>query len=315
MSSNLSRRSLLTAAAGLTASLAAPQNPALAMQPVKRSAGPRMKLSLAAYSFRDYMASSRGGKVTPPKNKDRNLDLLTWVDWCATQDLDGVELTSYYFPAQVTHEFLMELKRRCCVNGLDITSGAIANKFTLPAGPKLDEQFVYSEEWMQHYAKLGVGPIRFFAGVPEKGVSDEEAIYKNAIPALKKACEIAGKYGVFVALENHDYLSRVERILPIIEQVDSPWFGINLDTGNFDSDDPYRDIEKIAKYAVTVQVKAEIHPRGKKGHAEPADFSRLIKILRDANYRGYVVLEYEAKEDPYTAVPKHLASLRKLISA
>jgi sugar phosphate isomerase/epimerase len=285
------------------------------MKPLERAAATRMRLSLAAYSFRDYMPNSRGGKTTPPKNKDKNLDLLTWVDWCAKQDLDGVELTSYYFPATVTDEFVMELKRRCRVNGLDITSGAIANKFTLPAGPKLDEQFAYVEEWLKIYAKLGVGPIRFFAGVPEKGTSDEEAIYKNAIPALRKACEMAGKYGIFVALENHDYLSRVERILPIIEQVDSPWFGINLDTGNFDSDDPYRDIEKIAKYAVTVQFKTQVHPGGKKGNAVDADYSRLVKILRDAGYRGYVVLEYEGKEDPYAAVPKQLAEIRKAINA
>ena len=40
---------------------------------------------------------------------------------------------------------------------------------------------------------------------------------------------------------------------------------------------------------------------------------RLVGILKKANYRGYVVLEYEAKEDPFTAVPRHLKELRQLI--
>jgi|TARA_B110000495_G_C22751826_1_gene440475 hypothetical protein len=44
-----------------------------------------------------------------------------------------------------------------------------------------------------------------------------------------------------------------------------------------------------------------------------ADISRLIGILKKANYRGYVVLEYEAKEDPFTAVPRYLKELRQLI--
>jgi len=39
----------------------------------------------------------------------------------------------------------------------------------------------------------------------------------------------------------------------------------------------------------------------------------LVGILRDARYRGYVALEYEARENPKTAVPKYLKELRKLI--
>ena len=44
-----------------------------------------------------------------------------------------------------------------------------------------------------------------------------------------------------------------------------------------------------------------------------ADLAKVIGILRDANYRGYVALEYEAAEDANVAVPRHLAELRKLI--
>ena len=41
--------------------------------------------------------------------------------------------------------------------------------------------------------------------------------------------------------------------------------------------------------------------------------SRLIGILKKAKYHGYVVLEYEAKEDPFTAIPRYLKELRELI--
>ena len=50
------------------------------------------------------------------------------------------------------------------------------------------------------------------------------------------------------------------------------------------------------------------------GEDTPADYARLMKILREANYRGYLIFEYEEDEDPYTAIPKHLPELRKLIS-
>ncbi|MCS6863319.1 MAG: sugar phosphate isomerase/epimerase, partial [Abditibacteriales bacterium] len=88
-------------------------------------------------------------------------------------------------------------------------------------------------------------------------------------------------------------------------------FGVNLDTGNFRSADPYADLAKVAPYAVNVQVKTEIAPAG--GKRTEADLPRIIAILRQVGYRGYVVLEYEAAEDPRTAVPKWVEALRKLV--
>ena len=50
------------------------------------------------------------------------------------------------------------------------------------------------------------------------------------------------------------------------------------------------------------------------GEREPADLGRIIGILRDANYSGYITLEYEGKEDPYKAIPKYLSELRTEIT-
>ena len=90
----------------------------------------------------------------------------------------------------------------------------------------------------------------------------------------------------------------------------SKFFGVNLDGGNFRTDDPYRDMAVIAPYAINAQVKVSIFRDGKK---EAADLERVIKILRDADYRGYVVLEYEEK-DPLGEIPGYLRRLRELIS-
>src|SRR5262249_23337488 len=71
------------------------------------------------------------------------------------------------------------------------------------------------------------------------------------------------------------------------------------------------DLVRLAPYAVVVQLKTEIQRTGKK--KEDADLGRLIGILRDARYRGYVALEYEAEEDPKTSVPRSVAALPKLV--
>lgn len=295
----------LSTAAALTASVAglATTAPALAIQPIVRSGPPRMKLSLAAYSMRKFLTAKEGAAY--------RMDMLDFVDFAAQLDLDAIEPTSYFFPEKVTPKYLATLKRKCHVNGLDISSGAIRNVFTLPAGEELEGWFTHLETWLDHYAAIDCPVIRIFAGKAPKGVSEQQAI-QNAIPNIRRACKMAGKRGIMLGLENHDFLVKYERIMPIIEAVDSPWFCVNLDSGNFHSDDPYNDFHRVAPYAGTVQLKVSIRPDGKT--KQPADFSRFIKSLREANYRGYIVLEYESEEDPYIAIPRHLATLRKLIS-
>ncbi len=273
-----------------------------AISPIKRNGGPKLKLSLAAYSFRKQLTAKEG---TPGA-----MDMLGFVDWCATQDLDGCEPTSYFFPEEVTPGFLAQLKRKAHLHGLDVSSGAIRNVFTLPDGPELDKWHQHVDDWVGHYAAIGCPIIRVFAGRAPKGMSEKQAI-DNAVRNLEKACKRAGEKGVILALENHDFLMSSSRLIEIVERVNSPWFAVNLDSGNFIDKDSYAAFAKAAPYSATVQLKVEL--RDATGKRVPADFSRLIGILKKANYRGYVVLEYEAAEDPYVAVPRYLKQLRKLL--
>lgn len=296
------RRRFLGASAALAALGAA--SPLAAIEPIARPGRQRMRLSLAAYSMRNHLQA----KPDAP----RAMDLPRFIDWAAGLDIDAVELTAYYFPSSPTTAYLADLKRRCHIAGLDISGGAIGNNFTHPDGSELDKQMAHTRKWVEHYAALGATTIRVFAGVPPKGTSEEEGVAR-AVKNLRAACEFAGQHGVILAIENHDYLTRIGRLLEVVEQVDSPWFGVNLDTGNVSDPQPYEALEKIARYAVNVQVKTEI-PDGK-GKKEPVDLSRIVNMLRDVKYSGYIVLEYEGEEEPYEAVPRRLAELREAIAS
>ena len=274
-----------------------------AIEPIQRIGKARLKLSLAAYSFRKQLTAKPGTEGA--------MDMLGFVDWAAEQDLDAVEPTSYFFPKEVTPEFLWQLKRKTHLHGLDISSGAIRNVFTLPDGPELDKWHAHVDTWVSHYAAIGCPIIRVFAGKAPKGISEDQTI-DNAVKNLEKACKRAGEKGVILALENHDFLMDSKRLEAIVTRVDSPWFAVNLDSGNFTDKDPYAAFERAAPYAATVQLKVEV--RNEEGKKVPADLSRFIQILKRANYRGYVVLEYEAAEDPFKAVPEYLKELRGLIA-
>ena len=300
MKSNIFTRRRFCRGIALTGTLAPLTSSAIG--PIKRTGDPRLKLSLAAYSFRKQLTAKTG---TPEA-----MDMMGFIDWCATQDLDGFEPTSYFFPEKITPGYLAQMKRKAHLHGLDISSGAIRNVFTLPDGPELDKWHEHVDLWIDHYAAIGCPIIRVFAGKAPKGVSEKEAI-DNAVRNLSQACKRAGEKGIILALENHDFLMDSRRLEAIVKRVDSPWFAVNLDSGNFIDKDVYDAFERTAPYAATVQLKVEL--RDELGNKVPADMSRLIGILKKAKYRGYLVLEYEAKEDPFTAIPRHLKELRKLI--
>jgi sugar phosphate isomerase/epimerase len=135
-----------------------------------------------------------------------------------------------------------------------------------------------------------------------------------AVEGLVECAGYAGLNGIMLGLENHGGpTADADGLLAIVHAVDSPWLGINLDGGNFHTADPYADFARCAPYAVNVQVKATIKRAGAAA-SEPADYARLTAILRQANYQGFVTLEYEEDEDPWTAIPRELAKLKTAIA-
>jgi sugar phosphate isomerase/epimerase len=164
---------------------------------------------------------------------------------------------------------------------------------------------------------MGAPVIRIFSGKERKDQTVAEA-YKLAVAGMEECCDYAGKHGVFLALENHGGLTtKIDGLLSLVRDVKSPWFGVNLDTGNFqgcsDADQAYSDMARMAPYAVNVQVKVQIALDGKQ--KPKTDFSRLARILTDSGYRGYVVLEYEENEPVREACPKFVDEMRKAFTA
>jgi sugar phosphate isomerase/epimerase len=279
-----------------------------AAEPPVRTGRPFFKLSLAAYSFNSQLPKN----WPKPGKSNAKMSLLDFIDFCAEQDLDAAELTSYYFPAEVTPEYLNSVKERCFRLGLDISGTAIGNDFCKPDGPDRDFEVEMTKKWIDYASFVGAPVIRIFAGNVPKG-DTEEAALDRCIAGIDDAVAYAATKGVVLALENHGGITATpDQLLKIVERVKpSPWFGINFDSGNFRTEKPYDDLEKIAPFAVNAQVKVAMSPGGKK---EPADMKRIVEILRHANYRGYLVLEYEEPEDPRVEIPKYLKTLRELIA-
>src|SRR5262249_37135531 len=88
----------------------------------------------------------------------------------------------------------------------------------------------------------------------------------------------SGARGVILAPENHGggVMTTADELLRIVRKIDSPNFGVNLDTGTFHTKDPYDDFARVAPYAANLQVKTEIRREGKT--TEPADLSQFTWV-------------------------------------
>jgi sugar phosphate isomerase/epimerase len=301
-----SRRAFLQILGGATAAASAPAAYAGGAQSVKRQGEPFMKLSLAAYSFRRYLTNyhrrtAEGGRGS--------MTLESFVDLCAEYGLPGTEPTSYYVPDPLPQGYLQRLRRHAFLAGLTVSGTAIGNTFTHPPGPARDREIAYTKLWIDRAADMGAPTIRIFAGELQPGTTEAQA-RQWCIDAIRECCEHAGKRGVILVIENHfGIVATVQQLIAIVREIDSEWFGVNWDSGNFHSSDPYGDLALVAPYALTAQIKTTMRPGGR---PEPADLARVVRILQEAKYRGWLALEYVDEEDPRTAVPRYLAELRRL---
>src|SRR5688500_16357628 len=131
MNQSCTRREALALGAGSIAIALGSSRRAEAIEPIGRGHGPKFKFSLAGYSYRDLFK---------PNNKFTNeaLTLHDFANDCAKMQLDGTELTSYYFPSPVTNDYLAELRRHCFRLGLDVSGTAVGNDFCHPPGARRD---------------------------------------------------------------------------------------------------------------------------------------------------------------------------------
>jgi sugar phosphate isomerase/epimerase len=276
------------------------------IEPLQRK--PRFSgLSLTTYSLLRHMKYFRG-KI----NEKGALDMLQFLDYAVGQNLDAVEITSYFFELPVKPAYVNAMKRRAYLHGLDISGAAMGNNFTYdPGSDEAKKELETTKHWIDIFADLGAPSIRVFAGRPAKGMSEEQTL-KHVLANLEPALAHAEKRGIMLGMENHDTTSNVDVLLKVVKAVKSEWFGVVWDSANLTTTpDPYAELARIAPYAITAQIKVMVRVNGKN---EPADYKRLLEILWKANYRGYIVLEYEEPEDPYEAIPVELNRLREALS-
>jgi sugar phosphate isomerase/epimerase len=254
-----------------------------------------MRLGCCAYSYRDKLTS---GEMT----------ILGFLDECARLGFEGVEITSYYVQ-DTSLAALRQLKRECFVRGLEVTGVAVGTNYCQSSVEGRAKDLTTTRAWMAHGETLGAPFIRVFAGPVPEG-DTEEAARTRCLAGLEEAIAHGEEHGIVVGLENHGGITgTAEQVLRIVEAVGpSPWFGINLDSGNFQR--PAEEFPLVAPHTVTVHAKRSYHDPS--GTRHEVDWADLRRTLEAAGYRGFLNMEYEEPEDATTGVPDFLRVLREV---
>jgi sugar phosphate isomerase/epimerase len=295
----MKRRSFLKNSALAAIGLSVAGNEVMAQYDSERVGGAKLKLSLNAYSFNQYL---REGKIS--------LDEL--LEFCAQLGFEAIDPTGYYFPGYPMapkDSFLYEFKRKAHILGLDISGTGVKNDFTVAEKAKREADKKMIRDWIEVSAKMGAPVLRVFAGKTNPENFTWEQIATWMADDLGECAEYAAKYGVILALQNHaEFIKTSDQVIRILEMVNSKWLGLHLDIGSFPTKDPYIDIEKTVKYAVNWQIKENVKILDR---VVKTDLKRLFEIIRKEKYRGYLPLETLGPGDPYQKVTDFLKQVKK----
>jgi sugar phosphate isomerase/epimerase len=234
------------------------------------------------------------------------MTLETFVETARDIGFEGVELTAYYFPS-TDRAYLNHLKRHIHGQGLAVSGTAIGSDFAQVDPEKRRAHVQMTKEWIGHSVVLGAPTLRVFAGPVREGCTEEQA-FEWTVACLQECAVVAKEQGVLLALENHGGLTTTaDQTLRLLHAVGSEWLGLNLDFGNF-SGEVYEQFERCAPFAVATHAKS--HYQGAAGR-EAVDYRRVHSLMKAADYRGFLAIEYEEAEDPRTAVPAFARLLRE----
>jgi L-ribulose-5-phosphate 3-epimerase len=246
------------------------------------------------------------------------------IEKAAELGFEGVEILHRQMTDE-TPAYVYRLKQAALKNGLALPMLSIHQDFVYPRAEDRTKHIEHTKRCIELASKLGIPTVRLNSGrwktvksfddlmkvkgdePPLQGYTTEDA-FRWCVESIRGCLDKAQEEGVMLALENHWGLTTSpDMLLRIWREVNSPYLGINMDTGNF-ADDPYAGIEKLAPHASIVQAKT--YYGGGEWYTLDLDYKRIAGILRKAGFRGWISLEMEGKEPADTAVAKSIAMLR-----
>jgi sugar phosphate isomerase/epimerase len=272
--------------------------------------GQRIKLGISTYSYWHFL----------PKK----VPIETVIKKASALGVEGLDILHRQLESEAP-DYLMHLKKTAFVHGIDLISLSIHQDFVSPEKEDRQKAIDHTNHCIELAAKMGIPSIRLNSGrwgtvksfndlmakrglePPIEGYTEDDA-FNWCIDGIEACLPFAAENGVLLALENHWGLTRTaEGLLRIVQEIDHPWLGVLMDTGNF-LEDPYPKLEKIAPFTKFVQAKT--YYGGGEWYTLDLDYDRIASILKNTGFKGYISIEFEGKAPADEGVRKSVELLR-----
>jgi len=240
------------------------------------------KISLAQWSLHRRLFG-----LAKPK-----LDNLDFAKEAKGFGFNAVEYVNQFFKDKAKDtEYLAKMKKRAADN--DVKSLLIMcdgeGNLGDPDSKRRTQTVENHYKWIEAAKYLGCHSIRVNAA--SQGTYEEQQ--KLATDGLRRLCEFAAGHKLNVIVENHGgFSSNPKWLTAVIKDVNLPNCGTLPDFGNFPSEiDRYEAVRIMMPYAKSVSAKS--YDFNENGDETRIDYYRMMKIVLDAGYSGYVNVEYE----------------------
>lgn len=217
----------------------------------------------------------------------KSMTLLEWIEQAARLGVDGLEMHSLFFDG-MDEQAIAQVRDACAKYNLAIPMLCFSPDFTQPDLMQRLHELEKQKRAIDLTVKLGGKFCRTLSGQNRPGLERAQAI-TWCVEMIRAAADYAGERGIILNMENHykdgyweypEFALRSEIFLEIIEQIDSPAFGINFDPSNtlVAGQDPIELLQKIKNRVVTLHASDR--------HLQGGTFADLRKIEQDPVY-GY----------------------------
>jgi sugar phosphate isomerase/epimerase len=252
----------------------------------------------------------------------KSMTLFDWIEKAGQLGVDGLEMHNLFFEGR-GDEYILEVKENCKELNLSIPMMCFSPDYTHPDYGKRKEELGKQMQAIDLTMKLGGKFCRTLSGQNRPGLDRKQAV-RWCVEMIREAVAYAAEKRVIINIENHykdgyweypEFALRSDVFLEIIEQIDSPFFGINFDPSNtiVAGEDPIELLQKIKSRVVTMHASDRHLANGtieglRKMEMDPLygyakiiqhgvigkglnDYDAIFQILKDAGFDGWISIE------------------------
>jgi sugar phosphate isomerase/epimerase len=252
----------------------------------------------------------------------KSMTLFEWIDQAEKLNVDGLEMHSLFFEGMDDSD-LEKVISCCSAAGLAIPMMCFSPDFTQPDREKRKEELEKQKRAIDLTVRLGGRFCRTLSGQNRPGLERKSAV-RWCVEMIREAVDYAAERGIILNIENHykdgywqypEFAQPSEIFLEIIEQIDSPFFGVNFDPSNaiVAGEDPLALLQKIKHRVVSMHASDRYLLGGtledlRKKERDPVtgyaqwiqhgvigkglnDYDAIFSILKDAGFDGWVSIE------------------------